>query len=101
MSKVIAGFSMSLDGFVADPDDGVDQVLGAPDVDRWVGTSVKINQSALEGARGLRIGIVPAREGASDRVRMDDRKNLVICPLPYDGSFMEVSTWAGKSFSSL
>ena len=27
MSKVIAGFSMSLDGFVADPDDGVDQVF--------------------------------------------------------------------------
>jgi dihydrofolate reductase len=27
MSKVIAGFSMSLDGFVADPDDEVDQVF--------------------------------------------------------------------------
>jgi dihydrofolate reductase len=27
MSKVIAGFSMSLDGFVADPDDGTDQVF--------------------------------------------------------------------------
>ena len=27
MSKVIAGFSMSLDGFVADPDHGVDQVF--------------------------------------------------------------------------
>ena len=27
MSKVIAGFSMSLDGFVADPDDGVAQVF--------------------------------------------------------------------------
>jgi hypothetical protein len=25
MSKVIAGFSMSLDGFVADADDGVEQ----------------------------------------------------------------------------
>jgi hypothetical protein len=67
-----------------------DLFIGAPDVDRWVGTSVKINQNALEGARGLRIGIVPTREGVSDRVRMDDRKNLVVCPLPYDGSFMEV-----------
>jgi hypothetical protein len=28
MSKVIAGFSMSLDGFVADSDDGVDEVFG-------------------------------------------------------------------------
>lgn len=27
MSKVIAGFSMSLDGFVADPDDGPEQVF--------------------------------------------------------------------------
>ena len=27
MSKVIAGFSMSLDGFVADPDDGVEQIF--------------------------------------------------------------------------
>jgi dihydrofolate reductase len=27
MSKVVAGFSMSLDGFVADPDDGVEQVF--------------------------------------------------------------------------
>ncbi len=27
MSRVIAGFSMSLDGFVADPDDGTDQVF--------------------------------------------------------------------------
>ena len=27
MSRVIAGFSMSLDGFVADPDDGVGQVF--------------------------------------------------------------------------
>ena len=27
MSRVIAGFSMSLDGFVADTDDGVDQVF--------------------------------------------------------------------------
>jgi dihydrofolate reductase len=27
VSKVIAGFSMSLDGFVADPDDGVDKVF--------------------------------------------------------------------------
>jgi hypothetical protein len=30
MNRVIAGFSMSLDGFVADPDDGVDQVF------KWV-----------------------------------------------------------------
>jgi len=27
MSRVIAGFSMSLDGFAADPDDGAGQVF--------------------------------------------------------------------------
>lgn len=67
-----------------------DLFLGAPDKDRWVGTSVKINPNTLEGARGLRIGIVPTREGISDRVRLDEKKNLVVCPLPYDGSFMEI-----------
>ena len=67
-----------------------DLFVGAPDKDRWVGTSVKINESSLEGARGLRIGVVPTREGRSDRVRLDERRNLVVCPLPYDGSFMEV-----------
>ena len=67
-----------------------DLFVGNTDADRWVGTTVKINPSQLEGARGLRIGIVPAREGATDRVRRDDQRNLVICPLPYDGAFMEV-----------
>jgi hypothetical protein len=67
-----------------------DLFVGNTDADRWVGTTVKINPNQLEGARGLRIGIVPAREGATDRVRRDDQRNLVICPLPYDGAFMEV-----------
>ena len=51
---------------------------------------MKINAAALEGARGLRIGIVPSREGISDAIRQDGTRNLVICPLPYDGSFMEI-----------
>jgi hypothetical protein len=67
-----------------------DLFLGSPDAERWVGTTVKINVGALEGARGLRIGVVPTREGTSDRVRKDEKRNLVVCPLPYDGSFMEV-----------
>ena len=42
MSKVIAGFSMSLDGFVADPDDGVEHVFkwysaGGTDTEVMVG----------------------------------------------------------------
>ena len=67
-----------------------DLFLGHSDEDRWVGTTVKINPADLEWSRGLRVGIVPAREGAKDTVRRDDRKNLVVCPLPHDGSFMEV-----------
>lgn len=72
-----------------------DLFLGMKDTDRWVATSVKINPTQLEGARGLRIGIVPSRHGQSDRVSVDDSKNLVVCPLPYDAAFMEVfySAW--------
>lgn len=67
-----------------------DLFVGHTDADRWVGTSVKVNQDHLEGARGLRIGIVPTKQGGKDLVRKDESKNLVICPLPYDGAFMEL-----------
>jgi hypothetical protein len=67
-----------------------DLFLGSPEPDRWVGTSVKINPAALESARGLRIAIVPTRSGKSDAVVRDEQKNLVVCPIPHDGSFMEV-----------
>ena len=67
-----------------------DLFLGNLDSDRWVGTTVKINRAHLEAARGLRIGIVPAAHGRDDRVQFDEAKNLVICPLPYDGEFMEL-----------
>ncbi|MGD0786944.1 MAG: hypothetical protein ABR898_03095 [Terracidiphilus sp.] len=67
-----------------------DLFVGFTDSDRWVGTTVKINPSQLEGAPGLRIGIVPARDGQSDAIYQDNTRNLVVCPLPYDHSFMEV-----------
>jgi len=38
----------------------------------------------------LRIGIVPAMQGKSDKVYLDDKKNIMVCPIPYDGSFMEL-----------
>ncbi len=47
-------------------------------------------QSPKDSAAGLRVGIVPASQGRSDKIRIDNQKNLVICPLPYDGSFMEL-----------
>lgn len=67
-----------------------DLFVGNTDTDRWVATTVKINPTQLEGARGLRIGIVPARQGTTDRIEKDDSKNLIVCPLPYDQAFMEV-----------
>lgn len=70
--------------------------FGAKDSDRWLGTTLKINPAQLEGARGLRIGIVPASQGRSDKVFYDERKNLMVCPIPYDGSFMELfyTSWS-------
>lgn len=66
-----------------------DLFTGNPDTDKWIGTTLKINRVQLEGGRGLRLGIVPASEGESDAILKDDNKNLVICPLPYDRSFMQ------------
>jgi len=67
-----------------------DLFLGSADADYWVATTVKINPAALKGDRGLRIGVVPAQQGGSDHLYVDDTRRLVVCPLPYDGSFMEV-----------
>ena len=42
-----------------------DLFVGSLDSQQWVGTSVKINSNQLEGAAGLRIGIIPTRQGGS------------------------------------
>ena len=67
-----------------------DLFVGCRDSDRWVGATVKINPSMLEGAAGLRLGIVPSTQGRYDGIRFDNQRNLVVCPVPYDASFMEV-----------
>ncbi|MFF4592671.1 hypothetical protein [Amycolatopsis sp. NPDC001319] len=67
-----------------------DLFLGSTEPDHWVGTTVKINPSQLEAARGLRIAVVPTQSGRSDAIREDSQRNLVICPMPHDGSFMQV-----------
>lgn len=67
-----------------------DLFVGFSDTEKWAATSVKINPSQLEGAAGLRIGIVPTKQGRSDAVRRDDAKNLVICPLHHDEDFMQI-----------
>lgn len=67
-----------------------DLFVGNTLVDNWVGTTVKINASQLESARGLRLGIVPCRQGKNDKIVKHEMKNLIICPVPYDKSFMEI-----------
>lgn len=66
-----------------------DLFLGHTDMDKWVGTSVKINPVDLAPVRGLRVGVVPVKSGKSDAPFKDEQKNLVVCPLLHDGSFME------------
>jgi hypothetical protein len=65
-----------------------DLFLGGKNIDRWLGTTVKINPSQLAAAQGLRIGIYPKKD-AKDTPRMDENLSLLRIPLPYDGSFME------------
>lgn len=67
-----------------------DLFVGDSAQDNWVGTSVKVNATDLRAEPGLRVGIVPTRQGRSDRVRRDDAKNIVVCPIPYDDSFMQL-----------
>ncbi|MCZ6652109.1 MAG: hypothetical protein O7D91_03685 [Planctomycetota bacterium] len=66
-----------------------DLFVGFTDTDKWVATSVKINRNHLEGARGLRIGIVPTLQGRSDSIHHDEQRNLIVCPIPHDQAFME------------
>lgn len=65
-----------------------DLFLGGKTIDRWLGTTVKINPEQLVGASGLRVGIYPKRN-SKDIPRLDDSLNLLRIPLPYDGAFME------------
>lgn len=67
-----------------------DLFLGRTDTDRWIGSTVKINAQDLEAAKGLRVGIVPLSQGKSDKVHFDYARNIVVCPVPYDQSFMQV-----------
>ena len=67
-----------------------DLFLGSTEPDHWVGTTVKINPSHLEAARGLRVAIVPSLAGHSDGIWLDEQRNLVVCPMPHDGSFMQL-----------
>jgi hypothetical protein len=66
-----------------------DLFVGNHEVDRWVGTTVKVNPQNLVGAQGLRIGIYP-KVDVRDAPRLDRILNLIRLPLPYDSAFMEL-----------
>jgi hypothetical protein len=64
--------------------------FGSADLDRWVRASVSISQALLAGAREPRIVVVPSMEGYSDAIKLDEQRNIVICPVPHDGRFMQI-----------
>ncbi len=67
-----------------------DLFVGKSEPDQWVGTTVKINPAQLEGAKGLRLAIIPAKYEKSDKIYFHETKNLIVCPLPYEQSFVEI-----------
>lgn len=67
-----------------------DLFVGKPEAERWVGTTVKINPKQLEAACGLRLAVVPGKQGKGDNITFNELKNLIVCPMPYDQSFVEL-----------
>jgi hypothetical protein len=66
-----------------------DLFVGCSGPDRWVATTLKTNADALEADAGIRIGIYPERRHG-ELPTWDDAKNLILCPLPYNGAFVEL-----------
>jgi hypothetical protein len=67
-----------------------DLFLGSGENDQWVTASVNISPAQLRPANGPAIAIIPSEGSASDAVRIDEQKNLAICPVPHDASFMQI-----------
>ena len=65
-----------------------DLFVGSPNTNQWVGTTLKINKDALKGDTGLRLGMYPEKR-RGERIEYNERLNLIMCPIPYDGHFME------------
>jgi len=66
-----------------------DLFIGNPVADRWVATTLKIRRQDLEAAPGLRVGLFP-EERPGESPRKDEENNLILCPLPYSGDFMQL-----------
>lgn len=63
--------------------------VGQPCTDQWVATIVKIDPLQRDGSEALRLAIVPSQHESADRIALIEDKNLMVVPLPYDGSFMQ------------
>ena len=77
-----------------------DLFLGAPEREQWVATTLKTNPARLEGDAGIRVGIFP-EQTPDESPSFDESRNLILCPLPYDGGFMELfyaTFFLAKSF---
>jgi hypothetical protein len=66
-----------------------DLFLGRVDANEWVAATVRSNLRSPKAARGCRVEIVPAKKSA-DLPYKDDARNLIVCPLLYDGNFMRI-----------
>lgn len=66
-----------------------DLFMGNPHAEQWVAATLKTHRKALEGAPGLRVGLYP-EEKRGEGPKKDSTSNLVMCPLPYNGEFMQL-----------
>jgi hypothetical protein len=64
--------------------------LGSADRDQWVSAGIHVSSPPPDAAKAPRIAIVPTMTGHSDAVTKDEQKNTVICPVPRDGSFIQI-----------
>ena len=75
-----------------------DLFVGYTDVERWVATTVKINPTQLEGAAGLRIGIVPTKQGPEMPFARMNQKTSSSAHCSTMKSLCRPSTKAGESY---
>jgi hypothetical protein len=66
-----------------------DLFVGAAGPDQWVAATLKTNRKQLAPAPGLRLGLYPD-ERRGEGPKRDEKNNLILCPLPYSGEFMEL-----------
>jgi hypothetical protein len=64
--------------------------LGSANLDQWVSAGVHMNPSPPKAAKAPSIAVIPSIKGNPDTIRLDEQKNVVICPVPQDGSFIKI-----------